>query len=129
MIEYISAAVATVQTALLVLVTRGFFPLIRQKTDSAIYHLSIGVTAILLALAVRAFYWDALRVLTGPEAWLAFATAVGRPIPNTVFGLVVIYGLWHMLCLLHTLIPAEDRKDYSVWTAPFYPRRRGSPKE
>jgi hypothetical protein len=34
-----------------------------------------------------------------------------------------------MLCLLHTLIPAEDRKDYSVWTAPFYPRRRGSPKE
>lgn len=109
------------------LVIRGFLFIALSKDGTAVYHLGRGVVLILAALALRAVYWDGLPILLnallGAGTWGAWSGVVGKPLPNILTGVVAIAGTWHMLKVQLLLIPEAERRHYSIWTAPFYPRR------
>lgn len=108
------------------LVIRGFLFIAVARDGTAVYHLGRGVVLILLALALRALYWDGLPLLfnaVDPGAWAAWSSAVGKPIPNILTGLVALAGTRHMLILQWLLIPEAERHRYNILTAPFYPQR------
>lgn len=125
-VELLAWGVATVLACTMLLVVRGFLPIAFRDDGSAVYHLSRGVTLILIAVATRAVYWDVLPVIANlaqPGLWFLWSQSIGRPLPNIITGLVLFAGGRHLLILQWLLIPEPDRVRYSIWSAPFYPQR------
>lgn len=126
MFNLMAWAVAIFLAVSIGLVIRGFLFIAVARDGTAVYHLGRGVVLILLALALRAVYWDGLPLLVnalGEGAWTAWSAAVGKPIPNILTGLVALAGTRHMLILQWLLIPEAERHRYNILTAPFYPQR------
>lgn len=125
-VDLIAWGVALALAFAMMLVVRGFLPVTLRDDGSAVFHLSRGVVLVLIAAAARALYWDALPVVLDviqPGLWFLWTQSVGRPVPNTLMGLLFINGARHLLILQWLLIPEPDRSRYSIWTAPFYPQR------
>lgn len=126
MLSLLAWIVAIALAVTMGLVIRGFLFIAVARDGTAVYHLGRGVVLILLALALRALYWDGLPLLVnaiGDGAWAAWSGAVGKPLPNIVTGLVAAAGARHMLILQWLLIPEAERHRYNILTAPFYPQR------
>lgn len=127
MLNLIAWLVAIILASTTGLVIRGFLYIALTKDDTAVYHLGRGVVLILVALALRAIYWDGLPVLFnaigGSGAWSDWVRFSGKPLPNIAAGVLAIVGTWHMLKVQWLLIPEADRHRYSIWSAPFYPQR------
>ena len=97
------------------LVLRGLLPIvIRWHMRDAVWHFATGLLLIVGALTMRMFYWfyfpHDLRSL------------IGKPIPNTIFGLIALYGGYLILRLQLLIIPEIDRVRYTIWNAPWYPQ-------
>lgn len=121
MTEGMAAALSIFQVAGLVLVARGFWPMLTNSNDRRVHHMAWGITFMVLAIAFRSAYWDILPVLLG-SAW-PVGGPFGRSAPNIAFGLLVLISLYHKLSLLREMIPAEERARYSLLSAPFYPKQ------
>ncbi|PWE50092.1 hypothetical protein DEM26_09070 [Thioclava sp. NG1] len=120
MSEGLAAALSIFQVAGLLLVARGFWPMLLGSSDRRVHHMAWGVSAMVTAIALRSAYWDVLPILMG-SAWHP-GGPFGRAAPNIVFGLLVVASVYHKLALLREMIPAEERTRYSLLSAPFYPR-------
>lgn len=127
MLNLIAWLVAIILASTMGLVIRGFLYIALAKDGTAVYHLGRGVVLILMALALRAVYWDGLPALFnavgGAGAWSDWVRFSGKPLPNIATGALAIVGTWHMLKVQWLLIPEADRPRYSILSAPFYPRR------
>lgn len=127
MLSLIAWLVAIILAGTMGLVIRGFMYIALTRDGTAVYHLGRGVVMILIALALRAFYWDGLPLLFnwvgGGGAWAEWVRFTGKPLPNIATGILAIIGTWHMLKVQWLLIPEVDRQCYSIWSAPFYPQR------
>ena len=111
---------------ILLLAARGLLPMALSANDSTVYHLSSGIALILLAGALRTLYWDALPTildLVFPGLSALWKSEVGRLLPNLINGVICIMGARHLLIVQLMLIPERDRHHYTIWTAPFYPKR------
>ncbi|KEP67813.1 hypothetical protein DL1_19615 [Thioclava dalianensis] len=120
MTNELAAALSIFQVAGLALVARGFWPMLQNSTDRRVYHMSWGVTMMVIAISFRSAYWDILPVLCG-GFWPA-GGPFGRAAPNLVFGTMVLISLYHKLSLLREMIPENERGRYSLLSAPFYPK-------
>lgn len=123
MVEALLAVVFLVSICTGAMVIRGFTPHAIERRQSTTFRLSAGITLVVLAYVARAFYWGVVPLLFGafdPGAWDAWFEVSGLTI-NVFFSLVFLRGLHHLLVLLWLLIPKEDRAEWSIWTAPFYP--------
>ena len=118
--EFVAAALSVLQVAGLILVGRGFWPMLRNSDSRQVYHMAWGVVVMVAAISARTIYWDILPVLL-QGAWVD-GGPLGRSVPNIVFGVMILVSLWHKLRLLLVMIPEEDRGRYSMLSAPFYPR-------
>mgnify|MGYP003644715735 CR=1 FL=1 len=108
---------------LAVMIFRGLLPHSLVKTEGPTYRLSAGINLIIVAYVARSFYWEVVPValrFVHPSAWASWYGYTGLAI-NMLFSLLFIRGLSHLLILLWLLIPSEDRKDWTIWSAPWYP--------
>lgn len=113
-----------VWAAIMVLVLIAFRRSAMKIGGTGIHHIMAGVFWIITASLVRGVFWDALPEIVGREVFYQFT---GMFYPNTwpniffygimaVAGIRLMYGFWLML-------PEEDRKDYNIITAAFYPKK------
>ncbi|MDN5569070.1 MAG: hypothetical protein L0G27_10080 [Paracoccus sp. (in: a-proteobacteria)] len=123
MLEALSTVSAVAAGLFIALVVRGFIVMALRRDGTAVHYLSMGIVLVFVCAGARAVYWDALPALIGPELWSIWHRAVGRALPNLVFNLIWIAGSVMMLILLRQLIPPHERAGYSIWTAPWYPRK------
>ncbi|WP_162799097.1 hypothetical protein [Paracoccus indicus] len=103
------------------LVARGFLPVAMRADGSPVYHRSGGVVLIVTASTLRAHYWDVMPLALDAMhegSWSDWHAMVGRPIPNSILGLLFICGGRHLLVLFWLLIPNHARERYSFLTAP-----------
>ena len=113
-----------VWAAIMVLVLIAFRRSAMKIGGSGVHHIMAGVFWIITASLVRGFFWDIGPVIVSREVFYQFT---GMFYPNTwpniffhmiqlVAGIRLMYGFWLML-------PEEDRKDYNIITAAFYPKK------
>lgn len=114
-VEMIAGAVALAVATMMALIVRGFLPILLRPDGPAVHHLSAGMVLMLTAVALRSIYWDILPVLGFEKAF--------HPVPIILFGAMMLRAGYHLLRVQLLLIPKVDRGRYSIWTAPFYPRR------
>ncbi|MGX9855791.1 hypothetical protein ACR03S_10180 [Limimaricola variabilis] len=109
------------------MILRGFWAGHRARSAmGATYRLSAGVFLIVTAYVARSLYWEfAPLIATGlvaPGAWAEWFALTGTAI-NAAFSAVFLRGLYHLLVLLWLLIPREERVNWSLLEAPWYPDR------
>lgn len=114
-IEMIAGAVALAVAAMMSLVVLGFLPILLRPYGPVVHHLSAGIVLLLTAVALRSIYWDLMPVMGFENAF--------HPVPIILFGAIMLRAGYHLLRVQLLLIPEFDRGQYSIWTAPFYPRR------
>ena len=108
----------------LLLVARGFLPLVQLWRGDFLGYVASGLTISTVSLLLRMTHWDVLRAFVDDAVWLSWRTATGGAMVNAIPNIGVVIGC---LCLLKArwlLIPAEDRHNWNLFTAPFYPARR-----
>lgn len=93
----------------------GFWPLL-WATDGRVNHISRAFLILGIAGGLRAGYW----AFAPPELRIAVG---GQAAPNIVFALMTLWGIWHVLKILHLTIPDDQRPAWSVLAAPLYPHR------
>lgn len=109
---------------LLALVLRGIWPMLRASDDDAMPHLFRGIALLILTVILRALWWDVVPVLVHqPLLGELRAMIGGRPGANFVIIAIGILAALSILRGLWRLIPSDERGGWSIWTAPFYPRR------
>jgi hypothetical protein len=107
-------------------VIRGFTPHAMVKDEDVTYRLSAGISLVIIAYVARGFYWGvapAIVNVAGPSLWDRWYEMTGTSV-NLLFTAVMLRGLFHLLVLLLLLIPEEERGNWSIWSAPFYPTGR-----
>ena len=93
-------------------------------SGSGIHHIMAGVFWIICASVLRGVFWDVVPHMVDIAEFHQFT---GLMHPNTwpniffyavmgIAGIRLMYGFWMML-------PEEDRKDYNIFTAAFYPKK------
>lgn len=126
LIEAMAAVLAALGVALAAMILRGFWDGRRVRSVmSPTYRLSAGVFLVVTAYVARSLYWEfAPLVAAGvrPGAWTDWFAITGTAI-NAAFSAVFLRGLYHLLVLLWLLIPREERADWSLLEAPWYPDR------
>lgn len=97
------------------LVGRGLVAHLGGGRDDATNRLAAGLLLVFLAFALRSGF----VIARGVMGWIG-----GHSIAfNFAADLLFVWGVWNLLVLLWLLIPIEERGRWSVWTAPFYPKR------
>lgn len=96
-----------------VLILRGFLPIFVRPDGTAVWHLAASFVVLSSAVGMRMAYWSFVAQPIRQE--------IGKGIPNTLFGLMLVYGMYLVLRLLWLIIPDHDRGRYSLLTAPWYP--------
>lgn len=113
-----------VWATIMVLVLIAFRRSAMKIGGSGVHHIMAGVFWIITASLARGFFWDIAPMIVTREVFYQFT---GMFYPNTwpniffhmiqfVAGMRLMYGFWLML-------PEEDRKDYNIITAAFYPKK------
>lgn len=112
------------QIGLLFLVAVGFWPMIAlTEKNHALRSLAVGFQIWTVAAALRVFWWDMLPIFLtkeGVQTMFKFWA-----VPNILFASMTITAAVFMLRAIWLLIPPDDRKHWSIFTAPFYPKLRG----
>ncbi|WP_334061723.1 hypothetical protein [Limimaricola cinnabarinus] len=122
LIEAIAAALAALGVGMSCLILRGVWTGHRSRGGlSATYRLSAGVFLVVSAYVARSLYWE-FAPLAAAGAWSDWFAITGTAI-NAVFSAIFLRGLYHLLVLLWLLIPLEERPDWSLLEAPWYPDR------
>lgn len=124
MIDLLLIISTVLATLLLFLVMWAFRRHALSTEDTALTDLIAGLFWLAASILMRGLWWDGLPSLIGRES---FRSLYGYPIygfwPNIVFHIVVIVAAWRLLRGFWLMIPEEDRGQYGVLTAAFYPRR------
>ena len=105
------------------LVFRGFWPHLRLRGEGPLHFMVQGVSLVAVLLVCRLAYWDAIRpalrwwgYLPPMEQTLSHALTNGAINTATaVAGYLILIGL-------HKTLPENERRFYTPFTAPFYPR-------
>ena len=109
----------------LALVFRGFWPFMVKHPSEELRLFSIGMIMIVGGKMLRIFYWNVLRsgiIEYDPDAWLAWVRLVhGASYVNGIFNLIFLVGSIYILRGFMAMIPADERKNWNILTAPFYP--------
>lgn len=105
--------ISAVLVGVWVLVIRGFLPIFLRPDGTAVWHLAASFVVMSSAVGARMAYWSFVPIIIRQE--------VGKGIPNTLFGIGLLYGMFLVLRLLWLIIPEHDRTRYSLLTAPWYP--------
>lgn len=113
-----------VWTAIMVLVLIAFRRSAMMLSGSGIHHIMAGVFWIISAAVLRGVFWDVVPHVVGHDDFYDYMTILYPATwPNVFFytimavaGMRLMYGFWMML-------PIEDRKDYNIFTAAFYPKK------
>ena len=122
LIEAIAAALAALGVGMSCLILRGVWTGHRSRGGlSATYRLSAGVFLVVSAYVARSLYWE-FAPLAAAGVWSDWFAITGTAI-NAVFSAIFLRGLYHLLVLLWLLIPLEERPDWSLLEAPWYPDR------
>lgn len=125
-IEALAPVLAALGVAGSYLILRGFGSHRTRDDLSATYRLSAGVVLIVIAYLARSLYWEFAPLvfagLASPGAWAEWFALTGTAV-NVVFSAVFLRGLYHLLVLLWLLIPRDERADWSLLEAPWYPDR------
>lgn len=96
----------------------GFWPLAwGPRSSPGVRSLSRAVLILSSAIAIRVLYYSG--AIVSPET----ISMIGKTVPNTINGVLLIWGGYYMLRVLHFTIPDSERHSWSIFTAPFYPRR------
>ena len=121
--EILASWLVVVSVVLAGMIFRGLLPHSLIKSEGPTYRLSAGINFMLAAYIARSFYWEVVPValrFVHPSAWISWYGYTGLAI-NMIFSLLFLRGLSHLLVLLWLLIPNEDRNEWTLWTAPWYP--------
>lgn len=120
-LNYISAVTAFL---ILALVARGFLPLLSVRQRDFLSYATLGIAMIAAATIGRAAYWDLLRLIVGAETWATWVDASGGVAVNVLPNIMVFLGGLSLLKARWLLIPEEDRANWNLFTAAFYPARK-----
>jgi hypothetical protein len=120
-------ALLVFEMALLVLVAKGFWPFVLDKDAShRLRNLGIAVQVLTITTGLRVFWWDIMPMIFHADTLTVVRDITGnRLVPNMIFALLTSLACLTMLRTLWLLIPKEDQKYYTIFTAPFYPRLHG----
>ena len=121
----LNVATGIAATVILLMGVRGLFPHLTQPRRVEAYHLAMAFVLCLLGGAGRTVYWDLVRTVLSPEAWIALRDTFGGVQANVFWNLILIWAGLHLLKLLHLLIPLSERSNYSMWTAWNFPVHLG----
>jgi len=108
-------------TLVILMGVRGLIPhLLRPKRRDA-FHLAWAMVLILAQSVGRVGYWDLTREVVSEESWEGLKSFFGGIEANLFWNLILLWGGWHLLKLLHLLVPVGERYKYSILTAWNYP--------
>ncbi len=121
---YILEIVSSISLLLMVLVMIAFRRSAFNFNGQAIHHIMAGVFWIVTASVFRGLFWDIVPEVMGREDFRDMIRIFSPSTwPNILFylmkglaGIRFLYGFW-------LLLPEEDRKNYNIITAAFYPKR------
>ncbi len=120
----VNSMFAILTTVMLLVIWRGIFAWAMRRERDATMHLALGLSALLWAVVFRVIYWDVVPQIVdwfSPGRWEEWVTLTGWTRINILWDLLLIFGGYHMLKALHLMIPEEERADWPLWRAPFYP--------
>lgn len=91
----------------------GYARALLQSKHDVVFHLVASICLVYVAYTLRTGYWDIL----------VMADVVGERhrYMNLVFNGLTIWGGLHGHIAMHRMIPAEERGNWSLWTAWMYP--------
>jgi hypothetical protein len=124
MMHWVNEAFAIGTVIVLLIIWRGLVGWAMQRERDATMHLAMGVSGIIWAVVFRVLYWDVVPTLVdaaAPGTWASWGEATGWTRVNVIFDLLLLFAGYHLLKALQLLIPAEERHDWPLWKAPFYP--------
>lgn len=111
---WLESGVSFAIAVMVLLVLKGLLPIaIRWQLRDTVWHFATGLLLVVGALALRVLYWSYMPI--------DIRTQIGKPLPNTLFGLIALYGGYLILRLQLLIIPEIDRGKYTIWSAPWYP--------
>lgn len=93
-------------------------------SGTGVHHLMAGLFWIVAISTFRGIFWDVIPLVMGRDEFRNMISIYGYVTwPNLVFhsimavsGLRLMYGFW-------LLLPDEDRNNYNLFTAVFYPKK------
>lgn len=88
---------------------------------NALYDIVAGIFWLASSMLLRGAWWDGLPFVMGREEFRAFYG--GGTWPNIIFHLMIVAASLRLLRGFWLMIPDDEREDYTVLTAAFYPRR------
>lgn len=97
-----------------ILCGRAFLPHINILGKRPTEYLARGLFLCALSGFPRIAHWDVLRPVTG-QIW-------SMPGANLAFDLVMLLGIYFILKARWLTIPDDERGDYNIITAVFYPK-------
>lgn len=111
---WLESGISFAIAVMVLLILRGLLPIaIRWQLRDTVWHFATGLLLVVGALALRVLYWSYMPI--------DIRTQIGKPLPNTLFGLIALYGGYLILRLQLLIIPEIDRGKYTIWNAPWYP--------
>ncbi len=114
----IEIALSIIFSMIGMMIVWGFWPLAwGPKSSPGVRSLSRAVLLLSFSIAIRVLYYS------GALVSVETISLIGKVIPNTINALLLIWGGYYMLRVLYYTIPDGERHSWSIFTAPFYPRR------
>jgi len=105
------------------LVFRGFWPHLRLRGTGPLHFMVQGVSVTSAVVVARLLYWDVLRPLLRAIDLLPPVTdTLHLALANGLFNSITALSGYLILVGLHHTLPADERRFYTPFTAPFYPR-------
>lgn len=110
----------------MLLVARGFFPLLSVRKKDFLAYATMGVTLLVSATMLRMGYWDMVGDLVPRASWRHFASALGGKTVNVIPNLMTVVAGLFLLKARLLLIPETDRESgrWNLLTAAFYPAHK-----
>jgi len=109
----------------LALVARGFIPFSSRAGSEELRLFSLGMLWMIATFMLRTAYWGVVRstvLAIDPDLWRGWSEIVDGPDHvNALFNIGFMVGGFYILRGFYVMIPAEERHNWSVISAPFYP--------
>lgn len=106
---------------MMLMVARGFVPLLSFGLARWVNWVLVGVISLLLTLAMRLIHWDMVAFAMGSD-WENYRAMLGGKEFNAVFNVLTMIACFAMLRGRLLLIPEEDRHRWRWWSAWLHPR-------
>lgn len=118
--ELINAIVAILALVGGFLCARAYLPHISLLGSRPSEYLARGLVLSSLAVGPRSFYWDVMRHML-PDHFPKLHDLLGGISINIGFNVLLVIGIYMILKARYLTIPEEERKNYSIISAVFYP--------